>query len=273
MTKQLAKPNTSISISEDIIENLPTITPKKMAKISERMVEIDRARQTGGKKNTQTTIQLMTLTMLTDSPYRRLRQILVQIERKRDAVESNYFRHKKLLLRIKKWQEKGDEFSLIRIDESMNAIERGKVYLDGSLREIGALQDAYEEIRKNNNIPENWDEENAELDEINHHVRQVFRQGHRDMTLTGHITQGNAEYFEQYGVHLQTAQKVIGDYIDTCEKMMIEDGVMPTVDHLYEFLDVCVKNFGEEYKKVMSHIGIEDLSRSEWLFKNNVNRQ
>ena len=101
MTKQLAKPNTSISVSEDIIENLPTITPKKMAKISERMVEIDRARQIGGKKNTQTTIQLMTLTMLTDSPYRRLRQILVQIERKRDAVESNYFKHKKLLLRMK----------------------------------------------------------------------------------------------------------------------------------------------------------------------------
>ena len=32
--------------------------------------------------------QLMTLNMLTDSPYRRLRQCLVQIERKRTAMES-----------------------------------------------------------------------------------------------------------------------------------------------------------------------------------------
>ena len=93
------------------------------------------------------------------------------------------------------------------------------------------------------------------------------------MILTGRITQGNAEYFEQYGIHLQTAQRVIGNYINSCEKMMDEDGVMPSVDHFYKFLDECVENFGEEYIKVMNHIGINDLVRSEWLFKNNVNRQ
>ena len=53
---------------------------------------------------------------------------------------------------------------------------------------------------------------------------------------------------------------------------MSEDGVMPTVDHLYEFLDVCVNNFGKEYIKVMNHIGITELVRNEWLFKNNVSK-
>lgn len=57
-----------LAIPEDFIQNLPTITSKKMAKISKRMVEIDRANNTAGKRNTQTTTQLMTLTMLTDSP-------------------------------------------------------------------------------------------------------------------------------------------------------------------------------------------------------------
>jgi len=261
-----------LAIPEDMVGNLPTITPKKLAKISERMVEIDRANISAGKRNTQTTTQLMTLTMLTDSPYRRLRQILAQIEKKRGAVEAAYFSHQKVILNIQEWKEKDDELSRIEINQAVVGIERSKKYLDGALREIGALQDAYEEIRKSNGIPELWDEEDAELDEINHHIRQAFRQSHRDMVVSNRISQGNAEYLEQYGIHLQTAQRVIGDYINTCEKMMSEDGVMPTVDHLYEFLDVCVKNFGEEYVKVMNHIGITDLVRNEWLFKNNVNK-
>ena len=261
-----------LAIPEDMIGNLPTITSKKLAKISERMVEIDRANLTAGKRNTQTTTQLMTLTMLTDSPYRRLRQILAQVEKKRSAVEDSYFAHQKLMLEVEEWKEKDDELSRIKISEAMVGVERSKKYLDGALREIGALQDAYEEIRKSNGIPELWDEEDAELDEIRHHVRQVFRQAHRDMVMTNRISQGNAEYMEQYGIHLQTAQRVIGDYINGCEKMMSEDGVMPTVDHLYEFLDVCVENFGQEYIKVMNHIGITDLVRSEWLFKNNVSK-
>ena len=264
--------NRELAIPEDFIQNLPTITSKKMAKISERMVEIDRANKTAGKRNTQTTTQLMSLTMLTDSPYRRLRQVLAQIENKRTAVESTYWKLRKSKLLRDRWAEKGDELSMIKLEEAEHGLERSKIYIDGALREIGALQDAYEEIRKNNNIPEFWDEEDAEKDEIRHHVRQAFRQGHRDMILTGHITQGNAEYFEQYGIHLQTAQRVIGDYINSCEKMMDEEGTMPSVNHFYTFLDKCVENFGEEYIKVMNHIGINDLVRSEWLFKNNVNK-
>ena len=53
---------------------LCTIDDKKLAKIAQKMVEVDRASHTAGRSQTQTTNQLMTLTMLTDSPYRRLRQ-------------------------------------------------------------------------------------------------------------------------------------------------------------------------------------------------------
>jgi len=67
------------------MNGLATMTPDKVSKISERMVEIDRAINTLGRKNTQSTIQLMTLSMLTDSPYRRLRQCVVEINKKRDA--------------------------------------------------------------------------------------------------------------------------------------------------------------------------------------------
>ena len=251
---------------QNTVSGLTTITPEKLAKISERMVEIDRANNSLGRKNTQTTNQLMTLTMLTDSPYRRLRQILAQIEKKRNALIGHYFKYQKLKIQIKDWEEEDTELSNIEIIESKAGMETGKKYIEGALKEIGIFQDAYEEIRQNNNIPELWDEEDAEMDEIRHHIRQAFRQAHRDMTLTGSITQGNAEYLEQYGIHLQTARNVIAKYIATCEKML-EEGNIPNVNHLYEFLDSAVEVFGQEYKNVLSHMGLKNLVRKEFLYR------
>ncbi len=87
--KELAQIQNSIS-------GMATMTPDKIQKISERMVEMERANNSLGRRNTQTTNQLMTLTMLTDSPYRRLRQCLAQIEQKKNALQEHYFRYQKV---------------------------------------------------------------------------------------------------------------------------------------------------------------------------------
>ena len=256
---------------QNSITGMATMTPDKIQKISERMVEMERANNSLGRKNTQTTNQLMTLTMMTDSPYRRLRQCLAQIERKKEALKESYFKHQKLEVEIKEWEQEDTELAHINIAEAQASMQSSKVYIEGALKEIAVFQDAYEEIRKNNNIPLLWDEEDAELDEIRHHIKQAFRQSHRDMILTGSISQGNAEYLEQYGIHLQTARNYIRQYIDQCEELIAEKAY-PSIDHLYEFLNNCVEVFGEEYIKTMKHIGITELVRSEWLFKNGVNK-
>ena len=257
---------------QNSVSGLATMTTEKIAKISERMVEMERANNSLGRRNTQTTNQLMTLTMMTDSPYRRLRQCLSQIEKKKQALREHFFKFQKQQLEIKEWEKEDTPLSRININEARSGMENVKVYIDGALKEIAVFQDAYEEIRKNNDIPLLWDEEDAEVDEIRHHIRQAFRQSHRDMILTGSISQGNAEYLEQYGIHLQTARNVIAKYIADVEKMLNQEGQVPNINHLYEFLDHCVEIFGEEYIKVMNHIGITELVRSEWLFKNNVNK-
>ncbi len=82
-------------ISKFLIEELPSyslvsLTPKTLAKISDRMLEIDRAINVTGRSDTQTTNQLMTLNMLSDSPYRSLRQCLAQIEDRKKALEQAY---------------------------------------------------------------------------------------------------------------------------------------------------------------------------------------
>ena len=261
----------ALSLTVEAIGTLPTMTPDKIAKINERMVEIDRVNNTTGRKNTQTTNQLMTLTMLTDSPYRRLRQCLAQIEDRRIAIESNLYEGKRNEFRLAELVEKGDEESLLKVAYMHHQATRSRMYIEGALKELAVFQEAYEEIRKKNNIPELWDEEDAEKDEIRHHVRQVFRQAFRDVTLTGQVSQGNAEYLEQYGIHLMTATTVLKSYIKH-QQEEIDKGNLPTINTFYEFLDKCVEMFGEEYIKVMKHIGLEKIVRPDLLYKHNVTK-
>ena len=247
------------------VGGLATITDKKLAIIAEKMVEIDRANRTAGRSQTQTTNQLMSLTMMTDSPYRRLRQCMSQIERKRKALEESYFKMQKKKVQIDYWYEKGDEMSVIRAREAEAGMIRQKDYIDGAFKEIATFQCAYDEIREAHNIPDNWDERDAEEAEIDHHIKQAFRQAHRDMVNTGRIGLGNMEYMEQYGIHIQTATKIIADYIAREDKMIAE-GKMPTVKHLYAFLDRMAETFHDAHKAVMERIGIKELLKEDFLY-------
>jgi len=247
------------------VGGLATITDEKLALISQKMVEIDRANHTAGRSQTQTTNQLMSLTMMTDSPYRRLRQCLSQIDRKRSALEESYFKMKKKAILIKQWYEKGDEMSVIKAQEAESQAIRQKDYIDAAFKEIATFQCAYDEIRESHNIPEKWDERDAEIAEIDHHIKQAFRQAHRDVVQTGSITGGNMEYMEQYGVHIQTATKIIRDYVASEDKM-INEGKLPTVEHLYAFLDSMAVQFNDAHKLVMKRVGIKELIKDDFLY-------
>jgi len=250
------------------VGGLPTITNEKLAVIAEKMVELDRANHTAGRSNTQTTNQLMTLTMMTDSPYRRLRQCMAQIERKRVALDEAYFKMQKKQLLIKQWYDKGDELSVIKAHEAESSMIRQKDYIDAAFKEIATFQCAYDEIRESHNIPKKWDEKDSEEAEIDHHIKQAFRQAHRDMINTGRIGLGNMEYMEQYGIHIQTAAKIISDYIISEEKMIAE-GNLPTVKHLYAFLDRMAEMFHDAHKDVMKRIGIKELLKEDFLYLEN----
>jgi hypothetical protein len=70
---------------------------------------------------------------------------------------------------------------------------------------------------------------------------------------------------EQYGVHIQTATKLIRDYTAS-EDRMIEQGKLPTVEHLYAFLDSMALQFNDAHKLVMNRIGIKDLIKEDFLY-------
>jgi hypothetical protein len=252
------------------VGGLSTINDEKLAIIAEKMIAIDRANHTAGRSQTQTTNQLMSLTMMTDSPYRRLRQCMSQIERKRTALEEAYFKMQKKKVKVDEWRSKGDALSMIKVQEAESQAIRQKDYIDGAFKEIATFQCAYDEIREAYNIPEKWDERDAELAEIDHHIKQAFRQAHRDMVNTGRIGLGNMEYMEQYGIHIQTATRVIADYIASEDKMIAE-GKMPTVNHLYAFLDRMAATFHDAHKDVMKRIGIKELIKEDFLYLEDKN--
>ena len=267
--KQLTNGKGSISDLSILVElntELAVIDDKKLAKISERMKEMDRANLSFNKKNTQTTSQLMSLTMMCDAPYRRLRQVLAQIERKRFALEDAAFDLRKKKLELIAFREKDDELSQIEADELENQMKRSMGYLEGSLKELAMYQDTYDEIKESFNIPDKWDEVDFEKEEISNHIRMAFRNCLRNVMVTGGMNMGTMEYLEQFGIHPVTAKKLITDYLSEVEAM-VDDKKYPSVKHLYDFLDRCADIFQDAHYAVMARIGIKDLVKDEYLFK------
>jgi len=264
-TTALATEHKGFQYIQEKLGGLATITDAKLAVISKNMMEVDRANNSVGRSETQTTNQLMTLTMLSDSPYRQLKQCLAQIDSTRSALDETYYRMLKTQVKIAECYEKGDPLSIIEAQEAEHGVVRSKSRIDGAFKEIAIFQTAYSEIRASHNIPEAWDEMDAELAEIDHHIKQAFRQAHRDMISTGRIGIGNMEYLEQFGIHPQTATKIVGDYIAE-ENKEIEAGRAPTVLRLYNFLDSMAVMFHDAHKQVMDRIGIKELIKKDFLY-------
>ena len=209
----IKKQSNELALIEELNNDLKVIDGKKLAKISERMKEMDRANLSFNKKNTQTTSQLMSLTMMCDAPYRRLRQVLAQIEKKRTTLEGIAFDLRKGKVKLKQLREKDDELSQIEADEMEHGLYRSKGYIEASLKELAVFQDTYDEIKKSFSIPDNWDEMDFEKEEISNHIRMAFRNCVRNVLVTGGMKTGTLEYLEQFGMNPVTAKKIVTDYI------------------------------------------------------------
>lgn len=288
ISTRAADPNTTELAQLNVFDD------KKLAKIAEYMPEINRATKAFGRKNTQTTNKLMTLTMLADaSPYRVIHQCLAQIETKRSAVKENVFKlqknkvkMKKLMYEISKLQEKIEinapeddvilleldiESKDIRLQELATTVSDSILYLEGALKEIASFQSAYKQICKNKELPENWDEEDFEKAEVSHHVRMSFLHAYRDIMAHGKLGMGTLEYLQQFGVNPQTAFVLASKHIqkeqDSIKKNDDGDIELPAYEMLEEWLDNMEEMFSEAYLQVLARIGLDSLHEDWYMFK------
>lgn len=257
-----------------------SLTDDKIQKIADKMPEINRATQSFGKKNTQTTSKLMSIHMLAQGPFRRIRQCMAQIESKRSAIKKIIFKFQRerveidrLLYKIESIEDgninqdtKFDvEIMQIDIQEKITDMVDSLIYLEGSLKEIGMYQEAYEEIKSSNNISDDWDELTMEQAEVEENIKAAFINAVRDVFMSGRINVGTHEYLEQFGINPVSAYNQVMSYINSISQ---NDDI--SIDSLYDFLDEMGKKYKDEWKKSMKRLGLKNLISKDFLYRESL---
>ena len=248
-------------------QSLPTnaITSKQLEKIESRLPELHRVKAIIGHSKSQASFALQTLTMIDSSAYSRLKQCISNIEHKYQAVREAYFKIEKMKLEIKDLEinKPVNEIARLKIRENETSIESIQISMSNALREIGMLQDFYEAIRKSNNLPILWTEDDYEKQEISNMLRKSFRLGIQNISSTDRISKSSVEYWEQLGIHPQTAESYCRNYLKQVDDM-IKNGKEPTVTLMYEFLDGMAEHFKDSYKFALDRIGLKELGSKEF---------
>jgi len=253
--------------------NLPTtaITKNQLEKIESRLPELFRAKSIIGHSHSQASYTLQTLTMLDDSAFSRMKQCISQIEHKYQAVREAYFNIEKKKLEIKELQSNKpvSELSKLKIREYEIGIESTQNSMGNALREIGMFQDMYEAIRKSNNIPEVWTEHDYEKQEIANMLRRSFRLGIQNISSNGRVSVASVEFWEQLGIHPQSAEAHCRNYLQQVNNLIKEDKE-PDVRVMYEFLDGMAERFKDSYKFALDRIGLKEIGSEEFRNGNKV---
>ena len=246
-------------------DNLPsqTITKNQLEKIESRLPELFRAKAIIGHSTSQSSYALQTLAMIDDSSYSRLKQCLSNIEHKYQAVREAYFNIEKKKLEIKDLKNNKDELSRLKIRENETSIESIQNSMGNALREIGMFQDFYENIRKANNIPLQWNEHDFEKQEIANMVRKSFRLGIQTISNSHSVSIAAVEFWEQLGIHPQSAEAHCRNYLNQVQKI-ISDGKEPDIRVMYEFLDGMAEKFKDSYKFALDRIGLKELGSEDF---------
>jgi len=256
------------SVSNSGIGEFKTFDSTSLSEIANEMAEIDRVTPVFGRKNSQTTNKLMSIVMLhgTD-PYRSMRQCIAEVSNRRSAVRETYYNLLKKKVQISAMFDQYDkmlegyEKQIAKIDIESLITETVETinYFEGALKDISNYLDAYNQIRKSYNIPENWDEMDFENEEIKGHVRHAFLLAYKDIMTRGLVDGGTVEYFHQFGIHPQRAIDDVVFYIENNKDDDYEDFEV--------WLDDMVAKYGNEYVKAMKRIGLIDLIDERSIYK------
>lgn len=244
---------------------LGTLDAAALARIDAGMLEHSRTLQIFGRQNSQTTAKLISLTMLAAAPFRQLRQCAAEIEKRRQALQEASITLRRRQIEAAQARQDADgltglarDLRLLDAEERDGQIAASRVYVEGALKDIAGLQDAYDQIRRTHGIRENWDEADFEAGEIEHHLKALFRLAYRDLMHTGRISTSACEYAEQFGVHPNVVHARASAYIAECERML-GTGQAPTIDHLHEWLQGCYEAHRDDVQRAVAQLGLVDL--------------
>jgi hypothetical protein len=255
----------NISIS---VPSTTEISRAALAKVSENLPAISEKIKIFDRNNSQTTISLTTLTMLNgQSPMRLLRQVMAEIDRRKMALAESQVNHAKLSLEIENLERaEPNRLNLAELRLKRINIDSMEGKINGCIKDIATLIDAYENIKSKHGIVE-WDEESFEAEEKKHHIRRGFELLYRNLIQNSRPHDSTIEYLQQYGVHIQAALVEVAGYIDSVNEKILK-GQMIGGSDIEDFLDGIsekYKHFADETSERL--FGKKDFLNKEYMMR------
>ena len=244
------------------------INPQAVALVNEFLPELDEKTKFFDRNNSQSTLSMMSLTMLNGhSPHRMLRQVLAETEKRKMALAEAQVSHAKALKNIDKLQEKvflepDNKIAQAKLRAAFVSIEMMESKINGSFKDIATLITAYNNLKENYGI-EDWSEEEFEESEKKHHVRRGFELMYRNLMDGGRASTSTIEYMQQYGIHPQVGFVEVQGYITVVNELISKQQI-PHSNHLEEFLDAMANKYYKEADKTTERIfGKTDITNTD----------
>lgn len=270
--QQEIKMKQEIIKKDNIAFSLPAVAAGKInvaavAKVNEFLPEIEEKTRAFDRNNSQTTLGLMTLTMLNgQSPMRMMRQIMAEIEKRKMALAEAQVSHAKTIKEMQDLEGSIDPVEEAEYRQKVVALSTMENKINGSFKDIATLIDQYNNIKAAHGIDE-WDEEAFEAEEKRHHVRRGFELMYRNLLDGGRAQTATIEYLQQHGVHPQVALTETSGYVQHSAEQ-IKNGVLLHSNDLEEFLDQMADKYCANVDKTAERLfGKSDFVNKDYMLK------
>lgn len=263
MSEIVKKTNTELKATDPVTFGITPVSkskinPQAVALVNEYLPELDEKTKFFDRNNSQSTLAMMSLTMLNGhSPMRMMRQVLAETEKRKMALAEAQVSHAKALRNIEKLQDKvfndpDNNVLSAKLRAAFVSIEMMESKINGSFKDIATLINAYNNLKEAHGV-EDWSEEEFEESEKRHHVRRGFELMYRNLMDGGRASTATIEYMQQYGVHPQVGLREVQGYIKVVNDL-ISNKQIPHSNHLEDFLDEMADKYYKETDKTTQRI-------------------
>ena len=263
MSEIVKKTNTELKATDPVTFGITPVSkskinPQAVALVNEYLPELDEKTKFFDRNNSQSTLSMMSLTMLNGhSPMRMMRQVLAETEKRKMALAEAQVSHAKALRNIEKLKDKlfndpDNNVLSAKLRSAFVGIEMMESKINGSFKDIATLINAYNNLKEAHGV-EDWSEEEFEESEKRHHVRRGFELMYRNLMDGGRASTATIEYMQQYGVHPQVGFTEVQGYIKVVNDM-ITNKQIPHSNHLEDFLDEMADKYYKETDKTTQRI-------------------
>ena len=244
------------------------INKHAVEKVNRYLPELEEKTRAFDRNNSQSTLAFMTLTMLNgQSPYRMMRQVMAEVEKRKGALVEAQVNHAKVLKDIERLQDSDDPVLQAKYRQKCVNITTMEQKINGSFKDIATLIDAYNNIKEENGIDE-WDEVAFEKEEKKHHVRRAFELMYRNVLVGGRAAESTIEYCQQYGVHPQVCLTEVSGYLQYTAELIAKGTELPHSNHLEEFLDEMAEKYQSNPDKTSERLfGKSDIAVTDYMYK------